>query len=526
MTELTAIPAGWTRATIEEVFAQLEDGRTLHQGWSPQCDGEPAGDGEWGVLKTTAIQAGSFHWEHNKRLPPELEPRPAIVVNAGDILLTCAGPRSRCGVPCLVRATRPKLMMSGKMYRFRVPSDHVSAGFVEAFLLSSDAQAAINRMKTGGSDSGLNLTHERFRQLPILLAPTGEQRRIVEAIDSYLTRLDAAVASLERALAKLKAYRASVLKAAVEGRLVPTEASLARAEKRDYESGKALLARILEERRRRWEETELARLNAAGKAPKDDKWKAWYQEPIAPEASSVVDLPEGWCWATVCQIADHRLGKMLDQAKNRGMPRRYLRNANVRWFTFDLADVSEMRVEDGELDEVSIRAGDVVVCEGGEPGRAAVWQKVDEPFVIQKALHRVRPAEGVSPWFLTYVFAAEAAAGRLAKGFTGSTIKHFTGEALRKYRFPFPPREEQQRIAEAVEEALSVIAAVEKTVETAQRRACRLRQATLKWAFEGKLVDQDPADEPAERLLARIQTDRAVGTTTKNTRGRQGRGVA
>ena len=88
-----------------------------------------------------------------------------------------------------------------------------------------------------------------------------------------------------------------MLKAAVEGRLVPTEASLARAEKRDYEPAEVLLARILKERRRRWEEAELAKLKAAGKTPKDDKWKAKYEEPVAPDTSTLPELPEGWCWA-------------------------------------------------------------------------------------------------------------------------------------------------------------------------------------------------------------------------------------
>ena len=152
-----------------------------------------------------------------------------------------------------------------------------------------------------------------------LLHRCAEQQRVVEAIDSYLTRLDDAVASLERVQAKLKAYRASVLKAAVEGRLVPTEASLARAEKRDYEPAEVLLARILKERRRRWEEAELAKLKAAGKTPKDDKWKAKYQEPVAPDTSTLPELPEGWCWATVDQLLDGR----RTQRPRRDRPRRY-----------------------------------------------------------------------------------------------------------------------------------------------------------------------------------------------------------
>ena len=120
-----------------------------------------------------------------------------------------------------------------------------------------------------------------------------EQRRIVDALESYFTRLDDAIATLERVQANLKRYRASVLKAAVEGRLVPTEAELARAEGRDYEPASVLLERILAERRRRWEEAELAKMKAKGKAPKDDKWKAKYEEPAAPDTTSCPSCRRG-----------------------------------------------------------------------------------------------------------------------------------------------------------------------------------------------------------------------------------------
>jgi type I restriction enzyme S subunit len=128
-------------------------------------------------------------------------------------------------------------MMSGKMYRFRVPKDLVDPRYIEAYLQTSDAGDAIDRMKTGGSDSGLNLTHERFRQLRIPLAPFPVQQRIVAEIEKQFTRLDAAVAALKRVQANLKRHRAAVLKAACEGRLVPTEAELARKEGRSYETG-------------------------------------------------------------------------------------------------------------------------------------------------------------------------------------------------------------------------------------------------------------------------------------------------
>jgi len=107
--------------------------------------------------------------------------------------------------------------------------------FLELYLQTGQALAEIDRMKTGGSDSGLNLTHERFRELRVPVAPFNEQVRIADEIEKQFTRLDTATAALKRVQANLKRYRASVLKAACEGRLVPTEAELARREGRSYE---------------------------------------------------------------------------------------------------------------------------------------------------------------------------------------------------------------------------------------------------------------------------------------------------
>ncbi|MBK6767732.1 MAG: hypothetical protein IPG72_01595 [Ardenticatenales bacterium] len=132
-----------------------------------------------------------------------------------------------------------------------------------------------------------------MEDLPLLFLRFPEQHRIVAALESHLSRLDAALAALTRAHRNLARYRASVLHAAVTGRLVPTEAELARAERRGYEPASALLTRILAERRRRWEEAELAKMVAAGKAPKDDRWKGRYVEPGGAETEGLGELPEG-----------------------------------------------------------------------------------------------------------------------------------------------------------------------------------------------------------------------------------------
>ena len=180
---MSDVPHGWVVAPLDALLAPQADGRTIHQGWSPQCEKSPAGDSEWGALKTTAIQPGHFLPEHNKRLPVDKQPKPGLEVKPDDVLLTCAGPRSRCGVACLVSETRPKLMISGKMYRFRFDNRYLEPQFMEYYLLSGEAWSAIDEMKTGVSDSGLNLTQGRIRTLPIPVPPLPEQRRIVAAIE-------------------------------------------------------------------------------------------------------------------------------------------------------------------------------------------------------------------------------------------------------------------------------------------------------------------------------------------------------
>lgn len=160
---------------------------------------------------------------------------------------------------------------------------HIEVAYLHYYILSRQFVSAVS--EASGSRTVLPKTNqEQLSEVPVPVAPVEEQHRIVEVVESYFTRLDDAVTTLERVERNLKRYRASVLKSAVEGRLVPTEAALAKQEGRDYEPASVLLERILAERRRRWSES--------GK-------KGKYQEPTAPDTTGLPDLPEGWCWATV-----------------------------------------------------------------------------------------------------------------------------------------------------------------------------------------------------------------------------------
>ena len=169
-------------------------------------------------------------------------------------------------------------------------------------------------------------------------------------------------------------------------------------------------------------------------------------------------------------VADFCLGKMLDQKKNKGELLPYLANVNVRWGSFDLDDLREMRFEHHELDRYGLKSGDIVMCEGGEPGRCALWKGQKPGMMIQKALHRIRPYNCLLSEFLFYYLLYIGRTGHLAPLFTGATIKHLPREKLAKVEVMVPPHGVQNRIA-------SVLSAYDDLIENNRRRIQLLEQA-------------------------------------------------
>jgi len=191
-------------------------------------------------------------------------------------------------------------------------------------------------------------------------------------------------------------------------------------------------------------------------------------------------LPVTWTWASVGSIATCMLGKMLDKSKHtRGTPRPYLRNINVRWSSFDLSDLLSMYFEDDELERYGVRAGDVLICEGGEPGRAAVWRDSSKTMLIQKAIHRARLEGGIVPEWLVMNLRYDAWTGQLAQHFTGATIKHFTGQALARYQIRLAPLAEQKRIIAKVDQLLALCDTLESKLRDAEQGAQRLAEAMV-----------------------------------------------
>ena len=224
-----------------------------------------------------------------------------------------------------------------------------------------------------------------------------------------------------------------------------------------------------------------------------------------------------WEQKPLNEVADFCLGKMLDQNKNRGEALPYLANVNVRWGEFDFGNLREMRFEPGEIDRYGLKYGDIVMCEGGEPGRCALWKDQIPGMMIQKALHRIRPHTCLDNSFLFYSFLKKRKNDEFSGLFTGSTIKHLPKEKLAKVKVDVPPIAIQRRI-------VSILSAYDDLIENNRRRSALLEKAArmlyrewfVHFRFPGhehiKIIDGLP-EGWERRTLADVAEDISYGYT-------------
>ena len=277
-----------------------------------------------------------------------------------------------------------------------------------------------------------------------------------------------------------KKLRQKILDLAIRGKLVPQDPN--------DEPASVLLERIRTEKERLIKEGKIKR---SKKTASDDEIEAPFE------------IPESWEWCRLEEVCNTCLGKMLDKQKNQGIMQPYLRNVNVRWDCFDLTDLLQMPFKEDEEERYSVKYGDLVVCEGGEPGRCAIWNN-NESIKFQKALHRVRCFNGIINKYIECVLKLYAFNGFLGKFFTGSTIKHLTGDALDTLPIPLPPTSGQMRIVNEVERWFTLIDELESNEGDLLKAIDKAKSKILDLAIHGKLVPQDPNDEPAIELLKRI----------------------
>lgn len=233
--------------------------------------------------------------------------------------------------------------------------------------------------------------------------------------------------------------------------------------------------------------------------------------PEITEEEKPFEIPEGWMWVHLNYIANSSLGKTLDKVKNTGDYKPYLCSINVYWNGISLEKVKEARFEETELEKYSLKHGDLLICEGGDVGRSAVWEE-DIPMCYQNALHRVRFYHDINPYFYKYLIECYKGIGIINQFSKGVTIKHLVQSSLNAMWLPLPPLAEQKRIVAKIEELLPLVDRYEqawtKLEDFNHRFPEDMKKSILQQAIQGKLVEQRPEEGTAQELYEQIQTEK------------------
>lgn len=489
-----ALPASWDVASLGEIallspkpdLAQLDENDQVH----------------FVPMAAVAEDFGGLDASQTRRLA---EVRKGYTYfSAGDVLLAKITPCMENGKGALVPPLELEHAFGSTEFHVLRPAGVASGKWIAHYLSQPDFRRVARHNMTGTAGQ-LRVPSKWLAEVGIPLAPLAEQTRIVEKLEELLSDLDAGVAELKAAQRKLAQYRQSLLKSAVEGALTADW----RARNAPRETGAELLQRILRERRARWEQKQLAKFAEQGKTPPKD-WRDKYPEPVAPDTTGLPALPEGWVWATYEQVSTRvtvgHVGPMKQHYVASGVP--FLRSQNVRENRFSAEGLLFISREfHDELSKSKLRPGDIVVVRSGSVGVSCVI-----PDSLEEAncsdLVLIQEPHGVLPLFGAY-FMNSAAKRDVRRGQSGIALTHFNTQAVAALRISVPPFEEQERIVEIVAENLAAIERLELDVANELKLATAQRKNLLRAAFAGQLVPQDPRDEPAGELLARIRAARA-----------------
>jgi type I restriction enzyme, S subunit len=395
------------------------------------------------------------------------------------------------------------------------PSEGVSLQYVEHWLNATDLRPYV----TGTAQP--KLTQKNLNALSIAVPPTNEQRRIVDKIEALNAKSRRAKEALEAIPPLLEKFRQSILGAAFRGDLTANWC----AKNPDVEPASRLLERIRTERRRRWEEAELEKLRAKGTPPKDDRWKAKYQEPAPVDTEGLPELPEGWVWASVAEIcpadAPAVYGIILpgDHVQD-GVP--YIRPADIEHGAVVIGELKRTTREiASNYRRSSLRAGDIVLSIVGTIGKVLVVTAELEGANITQSSARIRPPAGIATEYLRRALQSPLLTQQYDKYRFGNAVQRLNVEHVRSLAVPLAPTIEQDAVVKALEQTETT--RIGETLVRMKAQLAWLDSAILAKAFRGELVPQDANDEPASVLLERIRAERNGHVPASGQRSRRKR---
>ena len=459
------LPSGWVWTTLDEitVFAQNGFGKRRSEHGNPTV-----------VLRLADIARDGIALDDVRRIKVNEEEIEKYKLLEDDLLcIRVNGSREQVGRLIRFSSASEPLLFCDHFIRFRLKDSRISK-YLSLYVRTEPARKYIeSRMvSTAGQNT---ISQSTLAKIPIPLAPLDEQHRIVAKIEELFTRLDAGVAALKRAQANLKRYKASVLKAACEGKLVEQDTN--------DEPASELLKRILAERRAKW----AADLRAKGKDPQ----KAKYEEPQAPDLDALPELPKGWCCVQLELVADvvdaHPSHRTPSEVVG-GVP--YVGMGDVEKdgrINREKARKVAQEVLDEHQSRYQLKDGDFIFGKIGTVGKPV---KLTSPFdyAVSANVILVQPNQSnIDSAYLFAYMASPIAEKLLLKKSVATTQAAFGILKARLFPVPLPPLAEQRRIVAEVERRLSVVQELEATLAANLARAERLRQSILKRAFEGKL---------------------------------------
>ena len=394
-----------------------------------------------------------------------------------------------------IRATIGRLNLSDKVYCLGrgvagiEVNENIETKFIWYSLMNNEAYL----LKNSTGTTFQQISSPTLKKLPIIYPTSKEtQQAIVNKIESLFDEIDEGIGRLKTAAQQIQQYRQSLLKNAFNGELTKEW----RSKHADaLPSENELLAQIQTAREQHHAQQLADWQTAVSQWEQNGKEGKKPSKPKAPTQAvkfeeNFADLPRGWGTVKLENLAsEYVLGKMLDKNKNKGEERPYLGNINVRWGYFEFSNAKTMKIEDDEIERYSVKYGDLIICEGGEPGRCAVWKHEAEMF-IQKALHRVRFPSYYSADFAFYYLSYAVKLPLVTDLLTGTTIKHLTGTALKNIPFPVCSINEQTQIVAILETKLTACDQLAPELAKQLKQAELLKQAVLKAAFSGSLLDK------------------------------------